>query len=245
MTSFAKTTISAQVTALLQADEDELPIQDRERMIPAALERYSHDKPDEVTTDLSGDGGKYYAITGLTSFDEGFSRVVRIEYPAQAVSADESPQWLEPEDWDDNYWDGAARYLYFPNHTPASGETARVTYTAPYELSADAVDLPPQDFQAVCYLVASLCCQAIATRYSRTSDSTITADSVDHSGRAERFRQRAREYMQMYQEQLRLGKFADSADGPAGEFVDWDTRPSWGASAKWLFHGQHNTRSGW
>lgn len=283
------TVFRAQVDGLLTADDKELSQLRRERLIKAAVERYSNDKPDEITTDLTGDGGNYYVIntTNLPSWSEGFSQVIAIEYPAPTVASDEAPVRLDPEDWDDDYWAGGVRYLYLPNHAPAATEAMRIRYTSPYDWSASSVteavartahgylvddylykedltwyeatdariatyivsavadvdnytrallevDPPPQDFFAICYLAAGLCAQAISDKYSRTSDSTISVDSVDHLSRADQWSRRARELIDLYEQHLGLGVDAGIGMLPAGEFVDWDTSPP---GRRYLYHG--------
>ncbi len=286
------TVFRAQVDGLLSANDDELSRLRRERLIKAALERYSHDAPDELTTDVTGDGGKYYAIaTSLTSWVEGFSRIVAIEYPAPTIANDEAPTYLEPEDWDDDYWASSLRYLWLPNIAPPNTEAMRIRFTAPYSWTASAttqaivkvahgfsvddfvyledlswivatdsriathqvsavadvdnftvvpleVDPPVQDFFAICNLAAGLCAQAIADRYSRTSDSTIAADSVDHLSRADQWSRRARELMALYSDHLGLGGDDGITTHGTGAFVDWDTTPSWPSGRRFLFHGQ-------
>lgn len=214
----------------------------RQQAVKAALERYSNDKPEETIDDFTGDGGVYYDLTStpvITGFVDGFSRVTRIEYPAQAVSADHTPTMLEPEDWDDAYWAGGVRYLRFPHHTPASTETVRVTFTTPYAFSSGSVTIPAQDYQAIVHLAAGLACEYYATRYSRSNDATISVDSVDHMTRAQQFSSRAREFFRLYEEHLGLGEEA----GPytaAGEFVDWDTMPGYPAGRGYMFHGRYS-----
>jgi hypothetical protein len=288
------TVFRTQVDSLLVADDSELSQLRREMMIKAAVERYGQDRPDEITEDESGDGGRYYDLnTLLASWVDDFSRVLSIQYPASAISADEVPVYLDPVDWDDDYYDGSTRYLFLPNHSPAAAESMRIRYTAPYLWAASAttevinkdshgfsvddylyldgatwiqttdartathivtvkadadnftaallqVTVPTGDFFAVCNLGAGLCCQAIATKYSRTSDSTITADSVNHNTKAVEFARRAREYIAMYEEHLGLGGGADGAETQvvqgAGEFVDWDTAPGLPQGRRWLAH---------
>jgi hypothetical protein len=235
-------TFVTQVSILLGPNDlTELTDNEIRTLVKAAVERYSKDEPADVTEDEAGDGGKYYAVTGLASWIEGYSHVVSIEYPALAVSADTNPQHLDPEDWQDSYWVGSARYLFFPNHAPATGENFRVTYTAPYVWTADVTNTPTNHFYAICNLAAGLACQAIATKYSRTNDSIISADSVGHTSRAMEFARRAREYIGLYEEQLGLGD--GSGDGPgfvqaAGAFVDLDTAPGWTIGRQYLFHGR-------
>jgi hypothetical protein len=287
------TVFRAQVDGVLSADNDELSQLRRERQIKAALERYSRDAPDELTTDVSGDGGKYYAVaTSLTSWVEGFSRIVAIEYPAPTVASDEAPTYLDPEDWNDDYWDGTTRYLWLPNHAPAAADAMRIRFTAPYAWAASSIteavaqtahgfsvddfvykegggwseatdariathqvsavadvdnftvklleaDPPVMDFFAICNLAAGLCAQAIADRYSRTSDSTISADSVDHLSRADQWSRRARELMALYADHMGIGGEGDGTTAHGtGAFVDWDTTPSWPSGRRYLFHGQ-------
>ena len=227
--TFAIPAFEEQVNYLLSVDNGELDTAARKANIKSAIERYSRDTPDEVTADVTGDGGKYYPVAAnLTSWSEGFSRILSIEYPAQAISADDTPQYIAAGDWDDDYWASSVRYLFLPNHAPAATETMRIRYLAPYTLTSNAYDIPPIDFNAVCHLATSLCCQAIATKYARTSDSTLSADSVDHAGRSERFRQQAREWMKLYEEHIGLIKSASGdggADGgrdnPASDVIDF------------------------
>ena len=238
-------TFRAQVGYLIDADSDIISEDVRDEMVKAALERYSRDAPDTQTDDVDGDGGKYYGVaTSLTGWVEGFSRITEIEYPAATIASDETPVYLEPEDWRDDYWVAVGetptqtRYLYLPNHAPAATETMRITYTVPWLFSGSplTVDMPTQDFFAVCYLAAGLCCQVIAAKYARTSDSTIAADSVGHTTRSGEHARRAKEFIALYEKHLGLGEEADVK--ATGEFVDWDTEPTWPAGRQFIFHGK-------
>lgn len=226
-------TFLTQVDYILSADDNELAYDARTELTEAAIQRYSHDKPDVITVDVSGDGGNYYAISSLTSWSDDFSQILRIEYPAATVASDEAPVYLEPDDYDFDYWDGSTRYIYLPNHAPAATEAMRIRYTAPYTATNNAYDTPPADFHAICQLAAGLCAQAIANKYSRSNDSTIAADSVNHLERSERWAARARELIKMYEAHVGVDAESDR-ERPAGEFVDWDTRPD--EVGRWLYH---------
>ena len=284
----------AQVDGLLAGDNDEMPQIERYRQIKAAIERYNSDTQPRAVGDVTGDAGRYYALTGaspvLSGWVDGFSRIEEIEYPAATVASDETPVYLERESWRDDYEASSVVYLYLPRHAPAATETMRITYVAPYVwavsstttavsqtahgLSVEdyvylnsagswveaadariathrvtvvtdvdnftaallAIDVPTQDFFALCYLGAGLCCQAQAAKYAKASDSTIAADSTTHTTRTGEFARRATEFIGMYEAHLGIGAEQGSVQG-TGDFVDWDTAPGWPAGRGYLFHG--------
>lgn len=267
------------------------------QQIKQAVIDYGRIKPDTLTVDLAGDGGRYYAIntTNFPGYSDGFSRIASIEYPAYAVSSDETPVFLDPENWNEDYYDAnEVRYLYLPNHAPASTELMRIRFQGAYlwaastttvsvtqtshgfsvsdyiyknssnvwvnagttanvlathQVSAVAdantftakvlsVDIPEMDFFAVCNRAACIVCTEIAARYSRTSDSTISADSVNHTSRAKEFSNRAKEFCQRWEAHLGIGASAEQKSYvPASEFVDWDTAPGWPGNRQFIFHG--------
>lgn len=268
------------------------------QQIKQAVVDYGRIKPATVSTDLAGDGGRYYAINAANfpGYSDKFSRIRSIEYPAQAVSADSAPSYLEAKDWDEDYYNTVAgtqtRYLFLPNHAPAASETMRIVYRGLYVWTtgsgttsvtqsshgfsvndyvyknasnswvsagsnqnllathkvtavADAnsftatiltAAIPEIDFFTVCNRAACLICTEIASKYSRTSDSAISADSVNHTTRAEMFSARAKEYCARWSEAMGLGD-GEGSYLPASEFVDWDTAPGFPPGRRWLFHG--------
>ena len=283
----------AQVDGLFSADNDELSQYRRDLNIKAAVEQYGIDVPYEPVEDVTGDGGRYYPLTGgsasLSAFVDGFSRVLSIEYPALAVSSDHDPQMIDPSKWNDDYWDATTRYLYLVGHQPSASETMRIRFTAPYLWSvatattqitqiehgfsvsdwiyndgtvwkaADAEEVataqvsasadadtftykwlqnsaPVEHFHAICYLAASMNCQAISAKYSRTSDDTIGADSVDHGGRATAFAERATEFRAQYEKAIEQGEAYDNSGDPAAQFIDVTTTAEWPTKRRYLFH---------
>lgn len=281
----------AQLDGLISADNNELSELRRSRLIKAAMEEYSIDRPDISVDDVTGDAGRYYPLTGsgaiLSSWVDGFSRILSVEYPAATIASDEEPQLLEPEDWQDDYWYNGSCQLYFGSHAPSASEKMRIKYTHPYAWTVSAtsvsvtqaghgfvvndyvyldgtvwykatdqriathrvsvaatdtftalilqVDPPVTDFFAICHLAAAKCCQSLATKYSRTSDSSIRADSVDHISRGREFANRAKEFLTLYRDHMGLNKETEKAYETAGEFIDWDTAPSLYTGLR-LFH---------
>lgn len=234
--------LSGQADVWVPISTAEFSAADRVEAVKAAIETYGKDRPDLVVKDVTGTDSRYYGVTGLTGWVEDFSRVLYVEFPAADVSANESPQLLERDAWQDDYWAGSTRYLYLPNHTPATSQALRVAYTIPYAITgsapSEAVSVPAQDAYAISYLVASKYCQALAAKYAKTSDSTIGVDAVGHHTRADAFAQRAREFYNMYAYELGL-KREDKPVKPQSAFVDWDVFASLGMARRrrYIFHG--------
>ena len=136
------------------------------------------------------------------------------------------------------YLDGATWYRATDPRVATHKVTAAATDT--FTAAVLQADPPVQDFFAICHLAAGLCCQAISARYSRTSDSTINADAVDHRTRGDMFASRAKEFIKMYERHIGIG--APGEDGKAvqaaGAFVDWDTEPGWPTGRQYIFHGK-------
>ena len=144
--AFPLSVFDAQLNNLLAGDTDILALLARYRNITSAVEKYSGDRPDLVVAEVTGDDGRYYPIaSNLSAWVEGLSRIEQIEYPAATVASDETPTYLGSEDFQDDFWalaDGTqTRYLYLPNHAPATTETMRITYSAPYAWSASGTDI--------------------------------------------------------------------------------------------------------
>lgn len=228
-----------QVDYLIRADNNELSEEARRRTIKSGIERYSRDMPETIVTDVTGDGGRYYVLTTvMTSWVDGFSHIKSIEYPAVTIANDETPNYLEPEDWIDDYEAAGDKYLFLPNHSPAATESMRIKFTVPYLWVTDSASTPDDDFYAICHLIAGLCCNVISAKYARTSDSTITGDAVDHGGRFERFRTMANDFFRRYYEHIGIKQSAagDTSpnEKPAGTWVNWDTAPGWPTSRRFL-----------
>jgi hypothetical protein len=85
--------------------------------------------------------------------------------------------------------------------------------------------IPAIDEDAVANLAASLCSGALASAYAQTSDSTITADSVDHRSKSQEFTSRAKMQKQNYLDHLGL---KEGNVAPASAVGDMDVKYPWG-----------------
>ena len=232
MSSTALTEFNTEVDDLIQDQRAALATGSVDRQIKIALSRYSRDRPNEDVKEFAGDGGKYYALTtALTTWEEGFSSIRMIEYPAATVASDEQPQVLEDEDWA-IFKDATAKYLYFPNHAPASTETVRVWFSVPYAFSSDplAVDIRDEDFYALCWLSASFCCDILAAYYATHVDLADGTLQAKRGKLTEKYQILAKKYLANYQDHLNLSD--DLA--AAGVIAEWDVKPR---GREYAFHG--------
>ena len=241
MTAYTMTQFDARVEIMIKASDadDDLDSTDRQDRIRGALMEYSHDVPNEVTEDEPGDGGRYYAVSGLASWVEDFSQVIQIEYPAATVASDETPVYLARDDYDADYWDGSTHYIYFKNASPASGESFRARYTVPYTFSGspESVDIPQEHFEAICSLAACKCCNAISAKYSRIGDGFTNADSAAHSTKAQEFQNRAESYCATYRNLVNLPPTgAATTVKAASGFARWETYPEYRPGRRYRFH---------
>src|SRR3990172_1543291 len=100
--------------------------------------RYSKDRPQKPVFDLTGDGATYeWSLSGITAWQEGFSRVVEIEYP----QGERSPIYLENGEWL-LYATPTGRFLRFA-FALSTGKKARVRFTAAH--ATDASSVPEAD----------------------------------------------------------------------------------------------------
>ena len=165
---------------------------------------------------------------------------IAVEYPAADLSADEAPNELEDDQWEVSISEEGA-WLYFPQHRPSANETIRVTIADPYEWvegSIPSIDTPPQHFEAVSYLAASLCCVRLASKFGQKRSSTLSADVADRSRQGTFYRAQAKTFKSFYEKALGVGDAAPSVR-PGVAVLDMDLEPP--QSGGFLFH-QKRTR---
>jgi len=291
-------TFAAQLLNMVPEADTELKAIVRNQHIKQAVSDYGRDKPLINTTDITGDGGKYYSLAAVTTWAETFSQVQSVQYPAPTIASDETPIYLDSSDYDQAYLSGGVRYLWLPSHAPSAAETIRITFTSLYAWSAGstttsviqvahgfslndyiyqdddeiwiaagagsgdllathqattitdsdnfvatelAVDVPVVDFFAVCNKAACLACQSLAERFSRSSDSLIRADSVNHISKAGEFSERAKEFCKLYDDHIKAtggDSSGDSTSDGHAEFVDLDVSPMYPSGRRFLHHNR-------
>jgi len=190
------------VTEIVQDTVGKLSTIERDNFIQEAVKIYSRHCPREIVKDITGDGTYDYSITThLTYWSEEFSSIRKVEYPAD----EREPVYLDDEEYTIlRKEDGL--YLRFLEGTPSATEKIRVTYLGLHILSDSQNTIPEIHEDAVCNLAASLYSGALASVYAQTSDSTITADSVDHTSKSREYAARARAQKQNYLDQIEIGE---------------------------------------
>jgi len=188
-------TINAHVDKIIQDDAGWLDSTEIDAFIQnEALGIYSKDRPYETISDISASSVYDYEInnTNFPSWSDGFSSIIDVYYPA-GESQDPEDDRIPREDWV-IYKTSSAKYLRFTANTPSSGYTIRAIYTIPHLVTT----VYANDFGAVCQLVASYCCFALANKYVQTSESTIGADAVAYRDKSDVYASRAKNCLQNY-----------------------------------------------
>ena len=212
------------ITALGNLVGGELPLDEAEKIvaISQAIKEHSRHRPQVIVEDEDGDGGFDYAISLLASWADGFSVIKQVEYPVD--DTDETPDILQDDAWM-LYEKPAGKVLRFKENKPTSSEDFRVTYTALHTCTDSACTVEGFDEEAVQALAAAFFCDMLGTYYAQSQDSTIAADSVDHTSKSRDYAARAKTYRKAYFDHLGIKE----GQAPAASVTrDQDLKGSWG-----------------
>ncbi len=202
----------------------EFPLGEADKIlaIGRAVKEHSKHKPRIVVEDVDGDGGFDYPVSGLEAWDDEFSSVKSIEYPVN--DDDETPDMLHDSEWR-IYRKPSGQVIRFLEDRPTASESIRVTYTAMHACTDSTCTVAGFDEEAVQALAASVFCEMLATYYASNQDSTIQADSVDHTSKSRDFAARAARYRKLYADHMGIKDGQTKAASVTG---DQDSTPSWG-----------------
>lgn len=194
-----------------------------ERAVQEAVAIYSTDEPREVTTDITGDGT--YTYTLPTGWVDGFSQVIRLEFPAG--SQDPRSDTMKAETgiiYDAGTGTNKLRMRF---HTPGTSDTIRLTYTVPHTLARASSTIPDPDFEAVACLSTAKTLRMLAGRFLMQTDPHLRGDNMAFRSRSDQLLSLAKIYDETYRRRLGL---PESGPSPASVTFDLDPRPSWGTS---------------
>jgi hypothetical protein len=203
------------VERLVRDDEDRLTPDDVESAIGLAVIRYSKDRPDIAVEDVAAPGGQRLDLPA--GWVAGFSDIQSIEYPIGNVPPTEFEEW--------EIYQAPAGEEVLIEESVTAAEDVRFRFTIFHTLSATEDTIPLGDREAVASYAAALCCDQLVSFYSGDSDSTIQADSVEHSSKASGFRTRANNLRKRYYDELGIDPKRNAA---AGVVVDLDMKNSQG-----------------
>lgn len=209
------TDYQSKINATVQDDAGHLTTTERDLFLQEAVRRYSKDRPQVKTTDITGAGS--FNITLPTDWLRDFSSVVSIWYPYK--STDQTPLYLERSAWI-IVETPTAQVLRLLEDTPSTSETLRLTYTVPHTLSATANTIPDADFDAVCDLGSAFYCRALAAKYAQTSDATIGADAVNYRTKSQEYSALAKALAAAYDSHI--GKKEGDTTRAASVTQEWD-----------------------
>jgi hypothetical protein len=177
------------------------------RAVAKALRTHSRHRPRRIIEDVEGNGGFDYPLSSTDEehpavaeeWQAGFSRVLQVEYPVDDAS--DTPNILEECDWG-IYEKPAGEVLRFVSATPRALEYFRLTYSAPHAFDEAGCTAAISDEEAVETLAAAYFCRMVASAYAQSQDSTIQADSVDHSSKRREYEAQAKAYFAEYYQHL-------------------------------------------
>jgi hypothetical protein len=217
------TTRQDYVTAIdiLVSGDHALDVAEKILAISQAIKEHSRHRPQIIVEDETGDGGFDYAVTDLASWSDGFSVIKTVEYPVD--DDDETPDLLQDDEWM-LYEKPAGKYLRFKEDKPTADEDFRVTYTALHTCTDAASTVEDFDDEAVQALAAAFFCDMLATYYAQNQDSTISADSSDHTSKSRDYAVRAKNYRKVYFDHLGTKEGQTQA---ASVTRDQDLKGSW------------------
>jgi len=202
---------------LVRDDAGKLTPVERDLAIIAAVNRYSKDRPRVKVEDIASPGGNTLPLP--VGWVDGFSTLNSLEYPLGKVP----PEHLETGAW--GMYNAPAGWQVMVRETLASGAVVRAGYTVWHVLGVATDTLPETDREAVASYAAALLLDQLASLYSGDSDSTISADSVQHQSKASEFAARARVLRKRYFDDLGIDTKRNAA---AGAVVNLDLASSLG-----------------
>jgi len=207
-----------------------------EHAVAEAVVYYSKGHPRQSVYDYAGNGSTY-DLSLPADWDEGFSRIMAVEYPL----GEREPVYLDSDQYM-LYRTASGCTLRLLHDTPAQGETVRLTYTLPHSLTETADTIPPSHFDAVVYWAAALMCREFASKFMHTQDPTMSADSVDYHSKADEASRLARQFELLYYKHLGEEANSDSKLRAATGWADWGyTTPFGRQGGDYVWHRRRIT----
>ena len=198
-----------QLKRMVPQVEDELAVGTIEERLGDAIRFYSRVCPRvNGVKDYAGDGSTY-EFTLPSDWDPQFSRVISVEYP----QGYQDPEYLESDQW--LIYDTPSGQVLRLKTTPASGETARVSYSRMHKISSQQNTVPEKDKRALLYLAASLIARNFEMKYSSHTEPMLEADVINYRTKQVQYRDVADHFETLYKAHfgMKLRDIAPAAGG--------------------------------
>ncbi len=171
------TTLLARTNELLKnTDTVNLTTADRRDLIVRAVREYSIRRPYIGMYAETAGSDNWYTLP--SSYEDGFSSIIEIEYPIENTP----PDTIDSEDYKIDTMiisSTTTRVLRFINNSPTSGEVFWWKYTIRHTFdSSDNSTVPDADELGVAYLCCSLFCNALANHYAGRADANLSEVEV-------------------------------------------------------------------
>ncbi len=189
---------------VLQDTNEELDPDIREALVNEAVKMYSAYRPLEKVDRVTGDDSYTYDLP--TDWEDGFSSIKSIEYPA-----DEQTPTILAESTYQVYRSDTGLKLRFLVATPSTLEDYLITYFIRHSVAAGAGTIPESDVDAVVNLIASLACTAIGRKYNQDEGGDTIDVGSEKWRNALRYTEKAKELMDLYLQFMGLGPITNPA----------------------------------
>lgn len=168
---------------------------DLDQALLDATRRYARTRPRRVVADIGGTGEHDLALPA--GWADDYSRIESIEFPI----GEREPSLIDELDYA-IYHEPAGPVLRLLADTPPVGQNVRVRFTAPHTIAAATTTVPAEHHDVLVLIASAIACEQLASHYSNIGDSTIIADSANHSSKASEYAMRAKRFMALANELL-------------------------------------------
>jgi hypothetical protein len=229
MATFTEDDVVNQVWKLLRdygssTDQQLLTDTEIKDFLHSAERIYSNIRPREHVFEDPATGTHYLTIvtTGVDAYEEGFSSINFVETPI-----DQFPRTLvDARDYYVEKTPSVLRLVWEADMPPVN-QVVRlsISKSRTYDSVAANTTVLDSDHYAVCDLTASICADAIAAKYARTSEPSFNADAVNYRTRTQEWQSIAKRLWSRWEAHMGIGSGGEGsmAAGPAASaWVNWD-----------------------
>lgn len=212
-------TLRAELKRIIKDGDAYLTDDDYNDTLARAVRVLSSRTPYFSIKNQAGDGTSFqWAVPA--DWVPSWSNLVKVEYPFS--SSTQTPiEPLEPDQYDLLEYTAGVFYFRLKEAIPATGETARFTYTTYQSITETTSTLTASDDEdAVLYYAASQCFRRMAARTIAVSDPTLGADTVAYQPRESQYGALA----DYYEKLSGLIDYANKPLSGALVYADFDTK---------------------